>query len=288
MGIQLSKPTFKFITNSHRMAESTNSFLCQCASNPTSSTSSCQYCQPSTSLMSESSAETTSTSQGTCSNQEAGQKRTFRNLSLGCCKSSRSKEKTADKSSKSKLNWTFKWRLKSSGMTEPTTREPVIDLNRFNPADFPIEDKDEVARRKRAREMAEGIEIEQPVSSVSEACYVESSDSSSSSSSSSGRQLRVEAEIASPAEAASSHQLPEEAAMAIALQPNLSASIIEGLTVLLHRSLAISIDSQRAWNVLTHGDLHFLVQHFHWHQHQHGPEVNIYFLFEYLFNDFIF
>ena len=60
----------------------------------------------------------------------------------------------------------------------------------------------------------------------------------------------------------------------VAAQPNLSASLIEGLTVLLHRSLAISMDSQRAWNVLTHGDLHFLVQHFHWHQHQHGPQVN--------------
>ena len=59
----------------------------------------------------------------------------------------------------------------------------------------------------------------------------------------------------------------------VAAQPNLSASLIEGLTVLLHRSLAISMDSQRAWNVLTHGDLHFLVQHFHWHQHQHGPQV---------------
>lgn len=64
-----------------------------------------------------------------------------------------------------------------------------------------------------------------------------------------------------------------ESRVTAAPQPNLSASLIEGLTVLLHRSLAISMDSQRAWNVLTHGDLHFLVQHFHWHQHQHGPQV---------------
>jgi len=36
--------------------------------------------------------------------------------------------------------------------------EPVIDLSKFNPDDYPIEDCDEQARRIRAREMAEGIE----------------------------------------------------------------------------------------------------------------------------------
>ncbi len=51
------------------------------------------------------------------------------------------------------------------------------------------------------------------------------------------------------------------------------AALLEGLTVLLHRSLAISIDSRRAWNVLTDDNLNFLAQHFHWHQHQHGPQV---------------
>lgn len=36
--------------------------------------------------------------------------------------------------------------------------EPVIDLSKFNPEDFPIEDCDERARRERAREMEEGVD----------------------------------------------------------------------------------------------------------------------------------
>jgi suppressor of cytokine signaling 5 len=37
-------------------------------------------------------------------------------------------------------------------------RDPVIDLARFNPEDFPTEDCDELARLERAREMREGVE----------------------------------------------------------------------------------------------------------------------------------
>ncbi|MPC82889.1 Suppressor of cytokine signaling 5 [Portunus trituberculatus] len=37
-------------------------------------------------------------------------------------------------------------------------RAPVIDLSRFNPEAFPIEDWEERARQERAREMAEGVE----------------------------------------------------------------------------------------------------------------------------------
>ncbi|XP_066972413.1 uncharacterized protein [Macrobrachium rosenbergii] len=37
-------------------------------------------------------------------------------------------------------------------------RAPVIDLSRFNPDAYPIEDWDEQARQERAREMAEGVE----------------------------------------------------------------------------------------------------------------------------------
>lgn len=36
--------------------------------------------------------------------------------------------------------------------------DPVIDLSRFKPEDFPTEDCDELARLERAREMREGVE----------------------------------------------------------------------------------------------------------------------------------
>ena len=141
-------------------------------------------------------------------------------------------------------------------------REPMIDLARFNPADYPIEDKDEVARLERAREIAEGIEMEiesLPLNyrlQTDEEVNVETSTKPS-----------IEAEAP---EATVSAVQPEDLAE---VQPNSNVSIIDGLTVLLHRSLAISFDSQMAWNVLNHVDLHFLVQHFHWHQHHHGPQV---------------
>lgn len=41
---------------------------------------------------------------------------------------------------------------------EPTRSNPIIDLSKFNPEDFPIEDCDERARLERAREIAEGVE----------------------------------------------------------------------------------------------------------------------------------
>lgn len=37
---------------------------------------------------------------------------------------------------------------------------PIIDLSRFNPADYPIDDEDERMRQQRAREMAEGVDVE--------------------------------------------------------------------------------------------------------------------------------
>ena len=211
-------------------------------------------------------------------------RRTFHNLSLGCRKPSKTKDK-AEKTGKSKLSWTLRWRLKPQEAVEQP-REPMIDLNRFNPADYPIEDKEEVARRVRAREIAEGIEMEieslpisyRTVPDATAAAVVPESDPTTTSRT--ANQQSTEAEpspnsVDQPAPGEAAAIEPEEATSAIAaVQPNVSASmIIEGLTVLLHRSLAISMDSQRAWNVLTHGDLHFLVQHFHWHQHQHGPQV---------------
>nr|CAG4652083.1 EOG090X0BEM [Triops cancriformis] len=41
---------------------------------------------------------------------------------------------------------------------DPAFRVPVIDLSRFNPDDYPIEDCDERARQERAREIAEGVD----------------------------------------------------------------------------------------------------------------------------------
>ncbi|KAK7590102.1 hypothetical protein V9T40_001715 [Parthenolecanium corni] len=41
---------------------------------------------------------------------------------------------------------------------EECRAEPVIDLSKFNPEDFPIEDCDERARLERAREIAEGVD----------------------------------------------------------------------------------------------------------------------------------
>jgi len=189
---------------------------------------------------------------------EGSKRRTFRSLSLGCRKQPKPKEKS-EKTGKSKLNWTLRWRVKSPQPSE--VREPMIDLARFNPADYPIEDKDEVARLERAREIAEGIEMEiesLPLNyrlQTDEEVNVETSTKPS-----------IEAEAP---EATVSAVQPEDLAE---VQPNSNVSIIDGLTVLLHRSLAISFDSQMAWNVLNHVDLHFLVQHFHWHQHHHGPQ----------------
>lgn len=207
----------------------------------------------------------------------ASSRRTFRNLSLGSRKQGKTKDK-AEKAGKSKLSWTLRWRLKPQEASEQP-REPMIDLNRFNPADYPIEDKDEVARRARAREIAEGIEMEIESLPVSYRTVPETAGAVAETDAATSRSLLQSTETESSpacvdqALAAEATAEPEES-MAVAAQPNVSASIlIEGLTVLLHRSLAISMDSQRAWNVLTHGDLHFLVQHFHWHQHQHGPQV---------------
>lgn len=87
-----------------------------------------------------------------------GPRRAFRNLSLGCRKS----HKAPSKQDKQKTSWTLRWKLKAPPSTTNQTPPPapLIDLTRFNPNDYPIEDKDEVARRQRAREIAEGIEME--------------------------------------------------------------------------------------------------------------------------------
>lgn len=273
MGIQLSKHLSTGCSGS--MAEAPDSSLCQCATSPSSSTSTCTHCQPMSSNFSSQNSESASTSCRTNGGPQEGisSKRTFCNLSLGGRKTAKSKDK-AEKPAKSKMSWTLRWRLKSPQISEQHQREPMIDLNRFNPADFPIEDKDEAARRARAREIAEGIEMEiesLPPSyrTVNDGAAMEAADASCVSRSLGEAEAPSIVEAGSASESVSQQEAAE--AMAMALQPNLSASVIEGLTVLLHRSLVM--DSQRAWNVLTHGDLHFLVQHFHWHQHQHGPEV---------------
>lgn len=243
------------------MAEASSaSTSCNCATQPSSSSSVCINCQPSLANSANQNSEV-STSEAVAA-RESAPRRTFRNLSLGCRKSSKSKEKP-EKSGKSKLSWTLRWRLKSPLSITP--REPMIDLARFNPADYPIEDKDEVARRARAREIAEGIEME--IESLPQ-CYRMQNEGTDNVS----PKPQEETVSAAPNEGVIEESQAEER-VAVPTQPNLSATLIEGLTVLLHRSLAISMDSQRAWNVLTHGDLHFLVQHFHWHQHQHGPQV---------------
>lgn len=239
------------------MAEAFDSSACHCSTNPSSSTSVCTFCEPSTSVSGPSSENPKS--EGAISRSEGSSRRTFRSLSLGSRKQPKPKEKS-EKTGKSKLNWTLRWRMKSPQLSE--TREPMIDLARFNPADYPIEDKDEVARRERAREIAEGIEME--IESLPPSYRLQN-----------GEEVKVEActkpsiEAAAPEGTVSAVQ-PEDPAI---VQPNSNVSIIDGLTVLLHRSLAISFDSQMAWNVLNHVDLHFLVQHFHWHQHHHGPQV---------------
>jgi len=150
--------------------------------------------------------------------------------------------------------------MKSPQLNE--TREPMIDLARFNPADYPIEDKDEVARRERAREIAEGIEME--IESLPPSYRLQADEEVKDETC-----TKPNTEATAPEGTVSTVQL-EDAAV---VQPNSNVSVIDGLTVLLHRSLAISFDSQMAWNVLNHVDLHFLVQHFHWHQHHHGPQV---------------
>ena len=247
-----------------KMAEANNSSeSCKCASSNSQSTSTCQFCQASSSSTSQASEADSDPGPSTSTSSTSVTKRTFRNLSISCRKS-KSKEKS-EKSSKSKLSWTLRWRLKSP---QTTSSQPLIDLARFNPAAYPIEDRDEAARRARAREIAEGIEVE--IESLP-ACYRLQSDAATAAPA-----LRSDGEAASarqPSEASSVGSSTAEGPPEAPNQQHLSPSIIEGLTVLLHRSLAISMDSQRAWNVLTHGDLHFLVQHFHWHQHQHGPQV---------------
>lgn len=52
------------------------------------------------------------------------------------------------------------WPVANSSKVEDSARcnNPVIDLSKFNPEDFPIEDYDERARLERAREIAEGVE----------------------------------------------------------------------------------------------------------------------------------
>lgn len=120
------------------MAEAHNPVDCNCATKPSSSSAVCSTCHPSSSPVSQNTE--TSPSKGAVP-RESGPRRTFRNLSLGCRKSSKSKEK-AEKSSKSKLSWTLSWRLKSPmslKVEASAPQEPMIDLARFNPSDYPVE-----------------------------------------------------------------------------------------------------------------------------------------------------
>lgn len=49
--------------------------------------------------------------------------------------------------------------LKFSDSIGHHNHAPIIDLSRFNPADYPIDDEDERMRQERAKEMAEGVEL---------------------------------------------------------------------------------------------------------------------------------
>jgi len=265
MGQKLSYSKKKQTCLTISMAEAKDVAVCQCIENSSSSNTACVYCQPSTSSQSceSSSASALSASDGAFS------KRTFRNLTLGCRKQPKSKDK-AERSGKSKLNWTLRWRLKSPQVIE--SREPMIDLNRFNPAEYPIEDKDEAARRARAREIDEGIEM--GIESLPQSYHNHGDSHDNVVLQNEASSLECTPPVVVTTVTNESLPLTEDGNSDHVQETNISAStIIEGLTVLLHRSLAISMDSQRAWNVLTHSDLHFLVQHFHWHQHQHGPQV---------------
>ncbi|CAG7729544.1 unnamed protein product [Allacma fusca] len=44
--------------------------------------------------------------------------------------------------------------------TSKTVGPPIIDLSKFNPADYPIDDEDERMRRQRAKEMQEGVDVD--------------------------------------------------------------------------------------------------------------------------------
>jgi len=145
----------------------------------------------------------------------------------------------------------------------------MIDLTRFNPNDYPIEDKDEMARRERAREIAEGIEME--IESLPTR-YRMARETGNQRDACTEEVVEAQIEIGADTLALPLNQTDEPTTASGILPPTSNAALLEGLTVLLHRSLAISIDSQRAWNVLTQENLRFLAQHFHWHQHQHGPQ----------------
>jgi len=226
------------------MAEALDTSGCRCSTNPSSSSSVCSFCAPST-CQSE-----TLAGEGAVTRN----RRTFRSLSLSRKKS---KEKS-EKSGKSKLSWTLRWRMKSPQPSKP--RKPMIDLKRFNPDDYPIEDKDELARLERAREIAVGIEIE--IESLPPSYRLQTDDEVEAKTST---KPSIEA-------AAAAAPPPEETVNVIQPDNPVPVSIIDGLTVLLHRSLAISFDSQMVWNVLTHVDINFLLGHFDWHQHHHGPQ----------------
>ena len=244
---------------------------CQCASNQPSAKSLCPFCQPSTSSAGQNGDSCTTIGGGMEAagrRSDIGPRRTFRNLSLGCRKS-KNKDKQLEKSGKSKMSWTLRWRLKSPHTNEGA-REPMIDLTRFNPNDYPIEDKDEMARRERAREIAEGIEME--IESLPTR-YRMARETGNQRDACTEEVVEAQIEIGADALALPLNQTDDSTTASGSLPPTSNAALLEGLTVLLHRSLAISIDSQRAWNVLTQENLRFLAQHFHWHQHQHGPQV---------------
>ena len=280
MGFRFSKhspPLRSPVTIASRgMADSsTAEARCLCSTVASSSAAACSYCRPQTGGRDTPSGSGTNVEEPAAvqsrGRSDFGPRRAFRSLSLGHKRQSKTKDKSGEKNKSGKPSWTLRWKMKASPANE--AQEPMIDLARFNPADYPIEDKDEVARLERAREIAEGVEMD--IESLP-SCYRLRSDSSGPEAAAVPCETVaevvplpvMEVPIIPPLLPA----VPDEPVAELLPGPS-SSTVLEGLTVLLHRSLAISIDSHRTWNVLTHVDLDFLVQHFHWHQHQHGPQV---------------
>lgn len=49
--------------------------------------------------------------------------------------------------------------LNQAAAAAAAAAQPIIDLSKFNPADYPIDDEDERMRQQRAKEMAEGVDV---------------------------------------------------------------------------------------------------------------------------------
>nr|CAG4644216.1 EOG090X0BEM [Lepidurus arcticus] len=139
------------------------------------------------------------------------------------------------------------------------SRIPVIDLSRFNPDDYPIEDCDERARQERAREIAEGVE---PPPGYRPHIY-SSSDSPLSSPS-------ALSSSTSPSSLVPTNQFNFNPQQLSLLYTNNELNL-DNLTALFHNSLTLIGPSLYASNALsTHVNLdwHLLPTH-----HYHPPEL---------------